>query len=237
VFEIIRLLILQKTYDLTPRYARELYGPKDMIGRIDRESRQGIHQPFDYAPFLDLFTLEGPLDENSEFVTNVIYRKSLNDIYKEIESKVYGIKLEELKRVAKEKADIIQRVSHKDQIIDALSAEEQFQLAQEYDLINRVLEVIQPESNTTSFRDSYYLCLKKAAANGYQPAKEELVQLYSKGYVQKKYSARGGKYDPRFVQEESIFISPEEAAAYQQAVREAKEAKDAEFTDFLMGVE
>lgn len=254
VFKIIRLLILNQA-------CKERYGPEDMISRIESEysnvfqtnyNFMSDYAPFsDYAPLLDLFTLEGPLCANSKFYFK-LDKKSLNDIYEEMRQvekhrsyysswdykyQDYSHQYEKLKKEAEGRANIIQCVSNKDQIIDALSAEEQFHLAQEYNLINRVLEVIQPGPNNTSFRDSYYLCLKKAAANGYQPAREELVQLYSKGYVQKKYSARGHGYDRRFVQEESIFISPEEAAAYQQAVREAKEAEDAEFTDFLMRVE
>lgn len=87
---------------------------------------------------------------------------------------------------AKEKQQEIKEISTKKiETIDALSAEDQFNLAQEYKLINRVFEFSPLFSSIFDQKyclDGYSFTLEKSAEKGYLPALEQLIGLYTKGY-------------------------------------------------------
>lgn len=77
------------------------------------------------------------------------------------------------KKLEEEKQQKIQELStQKMVIIDALSAKDQFNLAQEYQLITQALKL-------ERFLDGYRLVLEKSAEKGFLPAVEELQELYS----------------------------------------------------------
>lgn len=77
----------------------------------------------------------------------------------------------------------------KAQLITQLTADDAYNLAQEYNFLHRVCEMHfdSPSQRPSSFREGYVTCLEEATKKGSVPAFEELRDLFSKGYMEKFY--------------------------------------------------
>lgn len=128
---------------------------------------------------------EEPRKEAAELLA-----KHMNDYPPAMDLAIYrllqGEDLDGGENHAKEKQQEIKEISTKKiETIDALSAEGQFNLAQEYKLINRVFEFSPFFSSIFDQKyclDGYSFTLEKSAEKGYLPALEQLIGLYTKGY-------------------------------------------------------